>query len=330
MAGTISIESNGALTYSERVCILYSRAFQSILLITLLFTIASCSESNPIVQTTGEPTQRVVATAQHNKVALMSLSHGFNDLGRYVVKGRIKSLLYDETIRETITIRVSLRTTSEVLIDEEDDSFFLLYPRQEKTFETQSWPFELGRLTPDPSKTVITMLIDGTIVSYEDRRGNSGSDTAGRYDFRWSRWGDSKDSVESKEPGQLVLTREEGMDETGTTTDVLTFSQTVSDTVDVRYKFMGNELWSGWYIFRASVSASLADELRNTLTDRYGVSEQIEGNTLWKRNENTWVVLYPATSESNMMLAYVEESMLLNFEGNYAYNNLPLRKVVPE
>ena len=246
------------------------------------------------------------------------------------MKGKVKNLLYDEQIREIITIRVSLRTTSGELIDEENDSIVWLYPRQEESFETHSWPFELGRLTPDPAKTVVTMLIDGTIVSYEDRRGDSGSDTPGRYDFRWSRWGDSKASVESKEPGQLAFTRNEGMDETGTTTDVLTFSETLSDTVDVRYRFMGNELWSGWYVFKSSVSDSLVSALRGTLSDRYGVSEQIDGNTLWKRNEDTWIVLYPATSELNMMLAYVEESMLLNLEGNYAYNDLPVRKVVPE
>lgn len=294
-----------------------------------LLAVASCSKSNPISQTTDDPQKRVVATTAENKLALLSLSQRFNDLGRYVVEGRIKNLLYNEEIT-SITIRVSLYTSNETLIDEEDDTIYRMYSREEATFETETWQFELDNLTPDPDETVITMLIDGTIVSYEDRRGGSGSDTAGRYDFRWSRWGDSKDEVESKEPGTLNFTRDNGMDETGTTTDVLKFTETILDTVTVRYRFLGNELWGGGYVFSSSASDSLTDALKSMLNDRYGISEEVDGNTLWKRNEDTWVVLYPATTESNMILGYFEESMLYNLEGNYKYNDLPLRVVIPE
>lgn len=292
-------------------------------------TFTSCSKSNPIVQTTEDPQKRVVAIAAEDKLALLSISQGYNDLGRYVVEGRIKNLLYDDEI-SSITIKVSLYTTSGTSIDEENATIYRMNPREEETFKTESWPFELGSLTPDPDKTVITMLIEGIIVSYEDRRGESGSDTAGRYDFRWSRWGDSKDTVESKEPGTLTFTIDDGMDETGTTTDVLTFTESIFDTVTVRYRFLGNELWGGGYVFSSSVSDSLKDALRSTLNDRYGISEEVDGNTLWKRNEDTWIVLYPATTESNMLLGYFEESMLYNLTGNYEYNDLPVRVVVPE
>ncbi|MCY3774091.1 MAG: hypothetical protein OXG98_18950 [Gemmatimonadetes bacterium] len=301
----------------------------SFIVSVLLLAVASCSKSNPISQTTGDPQERVVSAAAENKLALLSLNQRFNDLGQYVVEGRIKNLLYNEEVT-SITIRVSLYTSNETLIDEEDDTIYRMYSREETTFETETWQFELDNLTPDPDETVITMLIDGTIVSYEDRRGDSGSDTAGRYDFRWSRWGDSKDEVESKEPGTLTFTRDDGMDETGTTTDVLKFTETVFDTVAVRYRFMGNELWGGGYVFSSSVSDSLKNALRSTLNERYGISENVDGNTLWKRNEDTWVVLYPETTESNMILGYFEESMLLNLNGNNAYNTLPLRVVVPE
>ena len=306
-----------------------SFVLQACVISTSLITTASCSEGNPIIHSAGNPQNRVVEATENNKLALLSLSQGFNDLGRYVVEGRIKNLLYDEEIT-SITIRVSLYTSDETLIDQEDDSIYRMSSREEAMFETESWPYELGESTPDPDETVITMLIVGTNISYEDRRGDSGSDTAGRYDFRWSRWGDSKDVVESKEPGTLTYTTDEGMDETGTTTDVLTFSDTVFDTVDVRYRFMGNELWAGGYVFSTSVSDSVKDALSSTLNDRYGISEEVDGNTVWKRNEDTWVILYPATTESNMILSYYEESMLFNLEGNNDYNSLPVRKVVPE
>ncbi len=292
-------------------------------------TLTSCSKSNPIIQTTGEPQNRVTDIAAEDKLALLSISQGYNDLGRYVVEGRIKNLLYDDEV-SSITIRVTLYTSSGTSIDDEDATIFRMYPREEETFKTESWPYELDDLTPDPDKTVITMLIEGTIVSYEDRRGDSGSDTAGRFDFRWSRWGDSKDTVESKEPGTLTFTIDDGMDETGTTTDVLTFTETVFDTVTVRYRFLGNELWGGGYVFSSSVSDSLKEALRSTLDDRYGISEESDGNTLWKRNEDTWVVLYPETTESNMILGYFEESMLYNLTGNNEYNDLPVRVVVTE
>ena len=268
----------------------------------------------PVIQTTGDLQKRAVATGQHTKLALLSLTQKFNDLGRYVVEGRIKNLLYNEEI-SSITIRVLLYTMSGTFIDQEDDTIYRMYPREEALFETETWQFELGSLTPDPNETVINMLIDGTIVSFEDRSGDSGSDTAGRYDFRWSRWGDSKEEVESKEPSTLTFTRDKGMDETGTTTDVLTFSETISDTVEVRYKFMGDELWSGWYVFSSTVSDSLENALTETLTGRYGISELIGDYTFWKRNETTWVILYPSTTESNMSLAYVEESMFYNLTG---------------
>ena len=294
-----------------------------------IFAFASCSKSNPIIQTTGDPQKRVASTTAEDKLALLSVSQGYNDLGRYVVEGRIKNLLYDDEI-SLVTIEVSLFTTSGTSIDKESESIYRMYPRQEETFKTESWSFELGGLTPDPDKTVITVFIEGTIVSYEDRRGNSGSDTAGRFDFRWSRWGDSKDTVQTKEPGSLTFTIEDGMDETGSTTDVLTFTETLFDTVTVRYKFLGNELWGGGYVFSSSVSDSLKKALRSTLDDRYGISEVFDGNSFWKRNEDTWVVLYPETTESNMILSYFEESMLYHLTGNYEYNDLPVRVVVPE
>ena len=55
------------------------------------------------------------------------------------------------------------------------------------------------------------------------------------YDFRWSRWGDSKEDVQSTELDTLTYSQVDSTLETGSVTGVLMFSVEISDTVTVSY-----------------------------------------------------------------------------------------------
>ena len=145
------------------------------------------------------------------------------------------------------------------------------------------------------------------------------------YDFRWSRWGDCKEEVQSMERDTLTYAQVDSTSETGSVTSVLTFNEEVSDTVTVLYTFTDNALWSGSYVFATDVPASRMDTIQAVLSERYGTVEEEEGVTLWIRNERTQVSLYPGTVAKPMSIVYVER---LNV-GNSAYSDLPLRVVIP-
>ena len=146
------------------------------------------------------------------------------------------------------------------------------------------------------------------------------------YDFRWSRWGYSKEEVQSTEQDTLTYTQVDSTTETGSVTGVLIFNDEVSDTVTVLYSFTDSALWSGTYVFATDIPANRMDTVQAVLSERYGTGEEEEGHTLWRRNERTWVSLYPAAEEKPMSIVYVERLAV----GNDAYSDLPLRLVIPD
>ena len=146
------------------------------------------------------------------------------------------------------------------------------------------------------------------------------------YDFRWSRWGDSKEEVQSTELDTLTYSQVDSTRETGSVKGVLRFSDEISDTVKVSYLFSDNALSSGSYAFATDVPSSRQDSIQSVLDERYGDREEAEGYTYWKRNERTWVQLYAATEDDPMRIVYVERSTGSDSD----YNDLPLRVVRPD
>ena len=146
------------------------------------------------------------------------------------------------------------------------------------------------------------------------------------YDFRWSRWGDSKEEVQSTELDTLTYSQVDSTRETGSVTGVLQFSDDISDTVTVSYLFSENALSSGSYAFATDVPASRQDSIQSVLDERYGVREEAEGYAYWRRNERTWVRLYAATQDEPMRIVYVERSTGSDSD----YDDLPLRVVIPD
>ena len=149
------------------------------------------------------------------------------------------------------------------------------------------------------------------------------------YDFRWSRWGDSKDEVQSTEADTLAIALVDSTHETGSLNTILTFNEDTSDTVDVVYGFTDNRLQFGTYLFNSNVPASRSDTIRDVFDERYGLGEESTGYTQWKRNERTTVVLYPASVDTSMSIVYMEDSILMDSESDTTYNHLPLRTLVP-
>ena len=94
------------------------------------------------------------------------------------------------------------------------------------------------------------------------------------YDFRWSRWGDSKEEVQSMERDTLTYTQEDSTSETGSVTAVLNFNEEVTDTVTALYSFKDNALWSGSFVFATDVPASSMDTIQAVLSERYGTGEE--------------------------------------------------------
>ena len=146
------------------------------------------------------------------------------------------------------------------------------------------------------------------------------------YDFRWSRWGDSKEEVQSTELDTLTYSQTDSTRETGEVTGLLQFSDEISDTVTVSYLFSDNALSSGSYAFASDVPSSRQDSIQSVLDERYGVREEADGYTYWRRNERTWVRLYAATQDDPMRIVYLERSTGSDSD----YNDLPLRVVIPE
>ena len=149
---------------------------------------------------------------------------------------------------------------------------------------------------------------------------------SGYYDFRWSRWGDSKEEVQSTELDTLTYSQVDSTRETGSVTALLQFSDEISDTVTVSYLFSDNALSSGSYAFATDVPSSRLDTIKPVLDERYGESEESEGHTVWKRNERTWVHLYAATQDDPMRIVYVERST----GSDSGYDDLPLRVIVTD
>lgn len=149
------------------------------------------------------------------------------------------------------------------------------------------------------------------------------------YDFRWSRWGDSKDEVQSAETDTLAFARVDSTQETGSLTTVLMFNDETSDSVDVVYGFTDDRLQSGTYLFDSDVPASRSDTVQDVLDGLYGPGEEGDGYTQWERNERTTVVLYPVTAESAMSIIYKENTELVDSVDDSTYNQLPLRTLVP-
>ena len=146
------------------------------------------------------------------------------------------------------------------------------------------------------------------------------------YDFRWSRWSDSKEEVQSTELDTLTYSQVDSTQETGSVRGVLQFSDEISDTVTVSYVFTDNALSSGSYAFETDVPSSRLDSIKTVLDERYGVSEESEGYTVWRRNERTWVRLYAATQDDPMRIDYIERST----GSDSKYSDLPLRVVIPD
>ena len=146
------------------------------------------------------------------------------------------------------------------------------------------------------------------------------------YDFRWSRWGDSKEEVQSTELDTLTYSPMDSTRESGSVRGVLRFSDEISDTVTVSYVFTDNALSSGSYAFETDVPSSRLVTIKTVLDERYGVSEETEGYTVWRRNERTWVRIYAATQDDPMRIDYIERST----GSDSKYSDLPLRVVKPD
>lgn len=146
------------------------------------------------------------------------------------------------------------------------------------------------------------------------------------YDFRWSRWGDSKEDVQSTEHDTLTYSPIDSTLESGSVTGVLQFSDEISDTVTVSYLFTDNALSSGSYAFEPDVPSSRLDFIKTVLDERYGVGEETEGYSIWRRNERTWVRLYATTQNDAVRIDYIEHPT----GSDSAYDDLPLRVVVPD
>lgn len=146
------------------------------------------------------------------------------------------------------------------------------------------------------------------------------------YDFRWSRWGDTKEEVQSTELDTLTFSQVDSTQETGSVAGVLQFSDEISDTVTISYLFTDNALSSGSYAFETDVPSSRLDSIKTVLDERYGFSEETEEFTVWRRNERTWVRLYAATQNDPMRIDYIEQPT----SSDSSYNDLPLRVVVPD
>lgn len=97
-----------------------------------------------------------------------------------------------------------------------------------------------GLSLPDPSQTRTVSSNDTTQTSYSDQ-----------YDFRFSNWGDSEDTVASNEPAGFELVHVDGGKSTklssGYATAILTFPDAIEDTVEVAYEFRGGVLVAGYY-----------------------------------------------------------------------------------
>lgn len=155
------------------------------------------------------------------------------------------------------------------------------------------------------------------------------------YDFRWNNWNDSKSKVTESEPGEIRFEVSEGSGlsalENGYTTDVFVFSNGERDTIDVEYDFAGDELYAGHYWFDETMNLERTQMLIDELTVRYGdpVSET-EDRITWMKNGDTEVYITLSNDGTGGCLHYYSPDSDEKVEKAKAYNNLPIRVVVPE
>lgn len=156
-----------------------------------------------------------------------------------------------------------------------------------------------------------------------------------QYDFRWSKWNDSKEQVQTNEPGELEVRLKEGVGlsalESAWTTDVFVFSNGDKDTVDVEYEFAGDELYAGHYWFDETMTSARAQLLVDELNIRYGDPvSTTESKVTWMKNGDTEVYINLPSVDSGGCLHYYSPETEEKVEAAESYNNLPIRPVVPE
>ena len=155
------------------------------------------------------------------------------------------------------------------------------------------------------------------------------------YDFRWNNWNDSKSKVTVSEPGEIRFEVSEGSGlsalENGYTTDVFVFSNGEKDTIDVEYDFAGDELYAGHYWFDETMNLDRTQELIDELTLRYDdpVSET-DGRITWMKNGDTEVYITITSDGTGGCLHYYSPDSDEKVEKARAYNDLPIRVVVPD
>ena len=306
--------------------------------VSVFFLAVACSD-NPITSdSTDIPQARPTINQQNPQIALLQLEQGFNDLNRWIVSGRIKNI--SSASVSDISIKTTLYQDDGTLIfalDErpEHGGYSDLPPQGETTFSITFYQYlHLDQKTPDRSRTVVDILIDGYKVSFDNRAELAYHD---QFDFRFSNWGDDEETVASNEPGGFWLSHIAGGKSTkesfGYATAVLEFSETVQDSVNVVYGFRAGILWFGAYDFAQSVPTSKMDTIKPELTERYGTGttvEGLEGVTGWTIGSRTFVFLYPANEERGIRIGYVSANAQLDTDTEDEYNRLPLRVVVPE
>lgn len=306
------------------------------LLLAMFVVSIGCSDSNPIVSAPDVVQARVVATEQNARIALLEMQQGFNDLGRWIVTGKIKNI--SQVSISGISVQATLYEQDGSLIHSLDErpshgGYGDLPPQGETTFDITFYEFlHLDRKTPDASRTVIDILVDGYKVSYDDR---AGLPPHKLFDFRFSNWDDDEDTVASNEPAKFELEHRAGGKGTkvsvGKARTLMRFPGIVYYTVDVEYRFRGGLLQSGTYTFtQIGPSFETVEEL---LDERYGTSVTLEnfpGVLAWVKNADTYVYLHPATEESEIEILYLKIGSTYNTDEENDYNRLPIRVVVGE
>lgn len=311
-----------------------------VITVTVCFLVIACT-NNPVSSPTDQPINELQArptiSQQTPPIALLQLEQGFNDLDQYIVSGKIKNI--SESGVSGIQVKATLYRADGTLITSKSEypDYWIgdLQPQGESQFSIKFYRYlDLDRQTPDPTRTVFDLLIDGYRVSYLNR---AEVPYHSLFDFRFSNWGDDEVTVQSNEPNWLFLNHIDGGKSTkeseGYATATLAFSDTVVDTVEVAYIFRGGLLVAGWYDFAMTVASEKWDSIEDELTERYGSGvtvEGLDGVLGWTKSDQTFVFLYPATTWRGIRIGYIDRNASLDTESEDEYNRLPLRVVVPE
>ncbi len=154
-------------------------------------------------------------------------------------------------------------------------------------------------------------------------------------DFRWNRWGDSKDQIIANDPGKVSFRVEEGVGpsliESGWTTDVFYLSDGDRFTVSVEYDMVADELVAGHYWFDRSMTMARAELLIEELNNRYGEPVTTTDRRItWIKNGDTEVYINLPTENGGGCLHYYSEEHRAKTEEAKSYNRLPIRPIVPQ